>query len=102
MYSMKETGRAQSFLCIDGVGKQYTSKNWGLREFDLKVGAGVIGLLGLNGACNFPLMRMLTTITHPSEGTIKWNGVDIARCPNTLRFSTTPSQVTAGLVRKGY
>ena len=80
MHTMKETGRTQSLsLCIEGVGKQYASKNWGLREFDLDVGPGVIGLLGPNGAGKSTLMRMLATITQPSEGTIKWNGVDIAR-----------------------
>jgi ABC-2 type transport system ATP-binding protein len=86
MYIMKETGRTQSFsLCIEGVGKQYKSKNWGLRDFDLEVGPGVIGLLGPNGAGKSTLMRMLATITQPSEGTIKWNGVDIVRSPDTLR-----------------
>ena len=86
MYTMRETGRTQSLsLCIEGVGKQYTSQNWGLRGFDLEVGPGVIGLLGPNGAGKSTLMRMLATITQPSEGTIKWNGVDIVRSPDTLR-----------------
>jgi ABC-2 type transport system ATP-binding protein len=86
MYTMKETGPTQSLsLYIEGVGKQYTSQNWGLRGFDLEVGPGVIGLLGPNGAGKSTLMRMLATITQPSEGTIKWNGVDIVRSPDTLR-----------------
>jgi len=86
MYTMKETGRTQSLsLCVEGVGKQYTSKNWGLRGFDLNVGPGVIGLLGPNGAGKSTLMRMLATITQPSEGTIQWNGVDIVRSPDMLR-----------------
>jgi ABC-type multidrug transport system ATPase subunit len=30
-------------------------------------------------------MRMLATITPPTEGTIKWNGTDIKKAPDTLR-----------------
>jgi ABC-2 type transport system ATP-binding protein len=31
------------------------------------------------------LMRMLATITKPTEGTIKWNDVDITKSPDTIR-----------------
>jgi len=72
-------------LTIDHVSKQYRSDFWGLRQFDLEVGPGVIGLLGPNGAGKSTLMRMLATITQPTEGTIKWNGGDIVRSPDTLR-----------------
>jgi len=74
-------------LTIERLSKQYRRDFWGLREFDLEVGPGVIGLLGPNGAGKSTLMRMLATITQPSEGTIKWNGVDIVRSPDTLRAS---------------
>jgi ABC-type multidrug transport system ATPase subunit len=72
-------------LTIDHVSKQYRHDFWGLRQFDLEVGPGVIGLLGPNGAGKSTLMRMLATITQPTEGTIKWNGGDIVRSPDTLR-----------------
>ncbi len=72
-------------LTIKHLSKQYRRDIWGLREFDLEVGPGVIGLLGPNGAGKSTLMRMLATITQPSEGTIKWNDVDIVRSPDTLR-----------------
>lgn len=72
-------------LTIKHLSKQYRRDFWGLREFDLEVGPGVIGLLGPNGAGKSTLMRMLATITQPSEGTIKWNDVDIVRSPDTLR-----------------
>jgi ABC-type multidrug transport system ATPase subunit len=45
----------------------------------------VIGLLGPNGAGKSTLMRMLATITKPTEGTVKWNDIDIIRSPDTLR-----------------
>ena len=72
-------------LTIQNLSKQYRRGFFGLREFDLEVKPGVIGLLGPNGAGKSTLMRMLATITQPTEGTIKWNGVDIMKSPDTLR-----------------
>lgn len=72
-------------LTIEGLSKQYRRDFWGLREFDLEVGPGVVGLLGPNGAGKSTLMRMLATITRPTEGTIRWNGTDIVESPDTLR-----------------
>jgi ABC-type multidrug transport system ATPase subunit len=72
-------------LTIERLSKQYRRDFWGLREFDLEVGPGVIGLLGPNGAGKSTLMRMLATITRPSEGAIRWDGVDIVKSPERLR-----------------
>jgi ABC-2 type transport system ATP-binding protein len=72
-------------LTIEHLSKQYRRDFWGLREFDLELGPGVIGLLGPNGAGKSTLMRMLATITQPTEGTVKWNGADIVKSPDTLR-----------------
>jgi ABC-2 type transport system ATP-binding protein len=72
-------------LNIQGVGKQYPTKNWGLREFSLEIGPGVLGLLGPNGAGKSTLMRILATITKATAGTVTWNGTDIAKSPNELR-----------------
>ena len=72
-------------ILIKNVGKQYRRGFWGLRQFSLKLGLGVVGLLGPNGAGKSTLMRILATITDATEGTVTWNGVDIARQPNELR-----------------
>ena len=72
-------------LTVSHLSKQYRRNLWGLRDFDLELGPGVIGLLGPNGAGKSTLMRMLATITQPSEGTVKWNGVDIVKSPETIR-----------------
>ncbi len=72
-------------LTIEGVGKRYKGSFWGLREFSLELGPGVLGLLGPNGAGKSTLMRILATITQPTEGRALWNGTDIVRSPNELR-----------------
>jgi ABC-2 type transport system ATP-binding protein len=72
-------------LCISHLGKQYRRDFWGLRDMTLELGPGVIGLLGPNGAGKSTFMRILATITRPSEGTVRWNGTDILKSPDTLR-----------------
>lgn len=72
-------------LLIDGVGKQYSGKLWGLRGLRLELGPGVVGLLGPNGAGKSTLMRILATVTRASEGRVLWNDSDIARSPDALR-----------------
>src|SRR6476646_793885 len=72
-------------LVINNIGKRYGSRVWGLREFSLELEPGVLGLLGPNGAGKSTLMRILATITKPTEGRALWNGTDIARSPNELR-----------------
>lgn len=72
-------------LTIEHVGKRYGRDKWGLRDFNLELTPGIWGLLGPNGAGKSSLMRVLATITQPSEGKVLWNGQDIARQPNPLR-----------------
>jgi len=56
-----------------------------LTDFDLVLTPGILGLLGPNGAGKSTLMRMLATITAPTEGTILWNGRDVVKDPEALR-----------------
>jgi len=72
-------------LAIDGVGKQYRRDFWGLRDFSLALGPGVLGLLGPNGAGKSTLMRILATITRATQGKVLWNGADISQRPDDLR-----------------
>jgi ABC-type multidrug transport system ATPase subunit len=70
---------------INGVGKKYKGNTWGLKDFSLSLRPGVLGLLGPNGAGKSTLMRILATVTKPTEGTVRWDGIDIVREPDTLR-----------------
>jgi ABC-type multidrug transport system ATPase subunit len=72
-------------LVIEGVGKRYKGRVWGLRDLSLELGPGVLGLVGPNGAGKSTLMRILATVTKPTEGRVTWNGTDIARSPDDLR-----------------
>ena len=72
-------------LIIEDLGKYYRPERWGLRHFSLEVGPGVLGLLGPNGAGKSTLMRILATITKPTEGRVLLQGHDIVRSPEVMR-----------------
>lgn len=71
-------------LELKSVSKTYGSKK-ALQEMNLIFTSGVTGLLGSNGAGKSTLMRLLATIETPTEGTIFYNGKDIAKNPDMLR-----------------
>ena len=72
-------------LSIEGVSKSYPGRGLALDSFSLTLGPGVVGLLGPNGAGKSTLMRILATLTRPSGGVVRWNGVDVASTPDMLR-----------------
>ena len=72
-------------LSIEGVSKRYRGGVWGLKDFSLELKPGVLGLVGPNGAGKSTLMRILATVTRPTEGKVTWNGTDIVAAPDGLR-----------------
>ena len=72
-------------LVIDNLGKQY-GKQWGLRNFSIRCGSGILGLVGPNGAGKTTLMRMIATLLEASEGSIYWNGQNIRTHGAELRL----------------
>ena len=72
-------------LVISNVSKMYKDGVWGLRDFSLTLKPGVLALLGPNGAGKSTLMRILATITKPTQGKVSWNGVDTVRSPDSIR-----------------
>lgn len=74
-------------LRLDGVTFKYPGGQAAVDGVSLSLGPGILGLLGPNGAGKSTMMRMLATLTRPTEGRIIWKGVDIARNPDALRVS---------------
>jgi ABC-2 type transport system ATP-binding protein len=72
-------------LTIDHVSKRYGANPMALADFSLELGSGILGLLGPNGAGKTTLMSILATITKPTSGSIRWNGIDLAADPNAIR-----------------
>jgi ABC-type multidrug transport system ATPase subunit len=72
-------------LNLEGVSKKFRGGNFGVRDLSLSIGSGVLGLLGPNGAGKTTLMQMIATITRPTSGTIRFDGVDVARNPDAIR-----------------
>ncbi|MGB2964764.1 MAG: ABC transporter ATP-binding protein [Anaerolineales bacterium] len=70
---------------INSVSKLYKGNVWGLRDFSLTLEPGVLAIVGPNGAGKSTLMRILATVTKPTEGTVTWNDTDIAQSPDELR-----------------
>jgi ABC-2 type transport system ATP-binding protein len=69
---------------IDALNKGYGAVR-AVVDFTLRLEPGVLGLLGPNGAGKSTLMRMLATVTKPSSGTIRFDGVDVVAAPDALR-----------------
>jgi ABC-2 type transport system ATP-binding protein len=86
-----QPNRSELTLSMQNLGKRYLhgrserDEFWGLRALSLELTPGILGLLGPNGAGKSTLMRMLATITKPTEGTIVWNGQDVVKDPEALR-----------------
>src|SRR6266567_568638 len=78
-------GGIRVLLSIEDVTKQYRKGVKALSNFSLELKPGILGLLGPNGAGKTTLMSILATITRATGGRVLWNGVDIARDPDTLR-----------------
>jgi ABC-2 type transport system ATP-binding protein len=72
-------------LEIDGVVKTYRNHVQAVRGISLTLGAGITGLLGPNGAGKSTLMRIIATVTKPTSGSVRWDGVDVVRTPLPLR-----------------
>ncbi len=72
-------------LDIRHVVKTYGKNVTAVDDVSLQLSAGVVGLIGHNGAGKTSLMQMIATLTRPTSGQILFDGVDIARTPNAIR-----------------
>lgn len=74
-------------LRTDHLGKRYKGNVWGLKNFSAAIDTGILGLLGPNGAGKSTLMKILATVTRPTEGSANWDGYDVAGSPENIRRS---------------
>jgi daunorubicin resistance ABC transporter ATP-binding subunit len=85
MYERMVQHTKPSGVTADGLGKRF-GERWAVRNLDLHVPAGsVLGLLGHNGAGKTTAIRMLTTLSVPSEGRATVAGFDVAARPADVR-----------------
>jgi ABC-type multidrug transport system ATPase subunit len=72
-------------LELDEVSHIYPNGTRALDAVSLTVPRGMFGLLGPNGAGKSTLMRTVATLQAPSQGSIRFGGLDVIREPEKLR-----------------
>jgi ABC-2 type transport system ATP-binding protein len=79
------TTTAAGGITATDLGKRFGDL-WALRHLDLEVRPGqVLGLLGHNGAGKTTAIRILTTLSQPTEGSATVAGHDVVRAPGAVR-----------------
>src|SRR5262245_35949526 len=69
-------------VTTEGLGKRFGDL-WGL-ELDVAPGQ-ILGLLGHNGAGKTTAIRILTTLSAPTEGSARVAGIDVTADPMAVR-----------------
>src|SRR3954468_3218986 len=83
--TVRHTTMTSAGMTATGLGKRYGDL-WALRDVDLAVPAGsVLGLLGHNGAGKTTAIRILTTLSRPTEGSATVAGHDVVHEAHAVR-----------------
>ncbi len=83
--NVRPTTNSTAGISATGLGKRF-GDFWALRNVDLDVPeGGVLGLLGHNGAGKTTALRILTTLSKPTEGSARVAGHDVVADPGAVR-----------------
>lgn len=72
-------------LEIQNVSKRYSKDKFGIKDFSITVEKGILGLLGPNGAGKSSLLKMIATLSKPTDGIITLNKNNIVKDANYMR-----------------
>jgi ABC-type multidrug transport system ATPase subunit len=72
-------------ISVKDLSKKYSGNKFGLKNVNLELKNGILGLIGPNGAGKSTLMRILATISKPSAGSVTFNGIDLVKHPDSVR-----------------
>ena|ERR1700733_9506046 len=72
-------------ISIQNISKRYNKEKYALKDFSLTIETGILGLLGPNGAGKSTLMKIIATISQPTNGTIELDGTNIQKDPDHIR-----------------
>jgi ABC-2 type transport system ATP-binding protein len=72
-------------LEITNLTKQYNAQKTALSNYSITINKGILGLLGPNGAGKSTLMKLIATISKPTQGSLFLDGTDIVQHPDAIR-----------------
>lgn len=71
---------------VQNLVKSYDGRKNAVDDLSFTVGRGEIyGLLGKNGAGKSTTIKVLTTLIHPTSGSVHISGMDLRKKPNSIR-----------------
>jgi ABC-2 type transport system ATP-binding protein/heme exporter protein A len=72
-------------ISITGLSKSFGMRR-ALNDIDLKIQKGeFVAIFGPNGAGKTTLMKIISTVTEPTRGSVSINGIDSKKDPNGIR-----------------
>ncbi|MEU2592326.1 ABC transporter ATP-binding protein [Streptomyces albidoflavus] len=72
-------------LELTDITKVYKGGKRAVDGLSMTLGHGMVGLLGPNGAGKSSLMRIISTVTRPTSGTLRYEGTDLTADPDAIR-----------------
>ncbi|MFJ9696325.1 ATP-binding cassette domain-containing protein [Kitasatospora sp. NPDC101183] len=72
-------------LSLTDITKVYKGGKRAVDNLTMHLNPGLLGLLGPNGAGKSSLMRIVSTVTRPTSGQVRYQGADVVADPDRLR-----------------